>query len=136
MTAARRPEDAADATAARPPTARRNPTAQPRTARKEPDTAAAGGSAPRVRDDADSPRAGSDLPTATTAAAGTQRYDDLTADEIVALGSSLDADEIVAPAPSVDADALRAPHPHEDANRGRRTVLHAIERLQPWEASS
>src|SRR3954454_1099456 len=45
----------------------------------------------------------------------------------------LDAAEIVALLPSLDAAGLRALHEHEAANRGRRTVLQAIERLHPWE---
>jgi hypothetical protein len=49
-------------------------------------------------------------------------YDDLRADEVVALR------------PSLDAEALRALHAHEIANRRRRTVIRAIERLQRWEA--
>jgi UDP-glucose 4-epimerase len=48
----------------------------------------------------------------------------------------LDAAEIVALLPSLDAAGLRALHEHETAHRGRRTVLRAIERLQPWEPNS
>jgi UDP-glucose 4-epimerase len=54
--------------------------------------------------------------------AGAPGYDDLRADEVVAL------------LPSLDADALRALQAHETAHRRRRTVLRAIERLQRWEA--
>ena len=54
--------------------------------------------------------------------AGTPRYDDLRADEVIAL------------LPSLDAEGLRALHAHEIAHRGRRTVIRAIERLQRWEA--
>jgi UDP-glucose 4-epimerase len=50
-------------------------------------------------------------------------YDDLRADEVIAL------------LPSLDAEALRALHAHETANRGRRTVIRAIERLHRWEAT-
>jgi UDP-glucose 4-epimerase len=49
-------------------------------------------------------------------------YDDLRADEVIAL------------LPSLDADALRALYAHETAHRGRRTVIRAIEGLQRWEA--
>jgi UDP-glucose 4-epimerase len=61
--------------------------------------------------------------TRANAPTGTPGYDDLTADEIVAL------------LPSLDADGLCALLAHETANRGRRTVIRAIERLQRWEAS-
>jgi UDP-glucose 4-epimerase len=66
---------------------------------------------------ADPARRSADAPT------GAPGYDELTADEIIVL------------LPSLDADALRALHAHETANRGRRTVIRAIERLQRWEAS-
>jgi UDP-glucose 4-epimerase len=56
------------------------------------------------------------------AGAGTPGYDDLRADEVIAL------------LPSLDAQGLRALHAHETAHRGRRTVIRAIERLQRWEA--
>jgi UDP-glucose 4-epimerase len=46
----------------------------------------------------------------------------------------LEAAEIIALLPSLDAAGLRALHAHEIANRGRRTVISAIERLQRWEA--
>src|SRR3954471_15946991 len=45
----------------------------------------------------------------------------------------LEVAELVALLPSLDAAGLRALHEHEAANRGRRTVLQAIERLHPWE---
>jgi UDP-glucose 4-epimerase len=45
----------------------------------------------------------------------------------------LDAEEIIALLPSLDPAGLRALHEHETANRGRRTVIRAIERLQRWE---
>jgi len=45
----------------------------------------------------------------------------------------LDTREVIALLPSLDADALRALHEHEASHRARRTVLAAIERLQPWE---
>jgi hypothetical protein len=73
-----------------------------------PETADAGDAEPR--------------PGRPSAAAGTPGYDDLRADEVIAL------------LPSLDADALRALHAHETTNRGRRTVIRAIERLQRWEA--
>jgi hypothetical protein len=53
---------------------------------------------------------------------GAPRYDDLRADEVIAL------------LPSLDAEALRALHAYETGHRGRRTVIGAIERLQRWEA--
>jgi UDP-glucose 4-epimerase len=59
-----------------------------------------------------------------TIGANAPAYDDLRADEVVAL------------LPSLDAEALRALHAHEAQNRGRRTVIRAIERLQRWERES
>src|SRR5215210_4005565 len=56
-------------------------------------------------------------PTRPAATRSAPSYDDLRADEVIAL------------LPSLDADALRALHAHEKANRGRRTVIRAIERL-------
>jgi UDP-glucose 4-epimerase len=48
----------------------------------------------------------------------------------------LEADEIIALLPSLDPAGLGALHEHEVANRGRPTVLRAIERLQRWEADA
>ena len=48
----------------------------------------------------------------------------------------LEADEIIALLPSLDPAGLKALHEHEVANRGRRTVILAIERLQRWEADA
>jgi UDP-glucose 4-epimerase len=75
----------------------------------------AGATPPAGGDDED----GAGLGGRPTGAAG---YDDLRAEEVIAL------------LPSLDADALRALHAHETAHRGRRTVIRAIERLQRWEA--
>jgi UDP-glucose 4-epimerase len=48
----------------------------------------------------------------------------------------LEAEEIIALLPSLDPAGLKALHEHEVANRGRRTVIAAIERLQRWEADA
>jgi UDP-glucose 4-epimerase len=71
---------------------------------------------------ADAPDTAAGAAQGRPAAAGaTPVYDDLRAEEVIAL------------LPSLDADALRALHAHETAHRGRRTVIRAIERLQRWE---
>jgi UDP-glucose 4-epimerase len=77
---------------------------------------------PSVRARAARPADGDDEGGDGSATGGTPGYDDLRADEVIAL------------LPSLDADALRALHAHETAHRGRRTVIRAIERLQRWEA--
>jgi UDP-glucose 4-epimerase len=78
---------------------------------------------PSVRRRSANETAGREARPAAPGASAAPAYDDLRAEEVIAL------------LPSLDADALRVLHAHETANRGRRTVLRAIERLQRWEAT-